>query len=52
MHVNRSGYYKWKARQGSKNRYEINRNHLTQLLWEAHEKHRSYGGGADKILDY
>lgn len=43
MHVNRSGYYKWKARQGSKNRYEINRNHLTQLLWEAHEKHRSYG---------
>lgn len=43
MNVNRSGYYKWKARQGRKNRYEIDRKDLTKLLWEAHEKHRSYG---------
>ena len=43
MNVNRSGYYKWKSRQGTKNRYEIDREHLTQLLQEAHEKHRSYG---------
>ena len=43
MHVNRSGYYKWKARQGSKNIYEKNRDDLIALLQEAHEKHRSYG---------
>lgn len=43
MGVNRSGYYKWKARQGNKNVYEKNREDLTALLQEAHEKHRSYG---------
>lgn len=43
MGVNRSGYYKWAARKGTKNRYEKDRELLTQLLQEAHERHRSYG---------
>ena len=43
MDINRSGYYKWAARKGMKNRYEQDRNILTDLLEEAHEKHRSYG---------
>lgn len=43
MQVNRSGYYKWKSRQGVKNRYEQDREILTELLKEAHSKHKSYG---------
>ena len=43
MDVNRSGYYKWKARQGIKNRYEEIRIELTALLMAEHEKHPSYG---------
>lgn len=43
MGVNRSGYYKWKNRQGTKNRYEKDRELLTSLLYEAHDKHCSYG---------
>ena len=43
MDINRSGYYKWAARKGTKNRYEQDRDILTNLLEEAHEKHRSYG---------
>ena len=43
MNVNRSGYYKWTARKGTKNRYEQDREVLTELLAEAHKKHRSYG---------
>lgn len=43
MGVNRSGYYKWKARKGTKNRYEKDRELLTKLLLEVHNKHRSYG---------
>lgn len=43
MSVNRSGYYKWKNRKGKKNQYEINRDLLTQLIIELHEKHKSYG---------
>lgn len=43
MQVNRSGYYKWKSRQGVKNRYEQDRELLTELLKEAHIKHKSYG---------
>ena len=43
MDINRSGYYKWAARKGTKNRYEQDREILTDLLEEAHEKHRSYG---------
>lgn len=43
MNVNRSGYYKWKQRQGTKNQYERHRDDLTALLYEVHEQHRSYG---------
>ena len=43
MNVNRSGYYKWKARQGMLNRYEKDRILLTDLLREEHEKHPSHG---------
>lgn len=43
MSVNRSGYYKWKARYGHKNIYEQNRDLLTNALHEAHIKHISYG---------
>ena len=43
MGVNRSGYYKWRARKGTKNQYEKDRDILTELLWEAHRQHRSYG---------
>lgn len=43
MEINRSGYYKWKARQGTTNRYEQNRIILTEFLQKAHEKHPSHG---------
>lgn len=43
MDVNRSGYYKWKARQGQLNRYEKDRILLTGLLQKEHEKHPSHG---------
>lgn len=43
MDVNRAGYYKWKARQGQKNQYEQDRECLTELLTEVHQRHRSYG---------
>lgn len=43
MNVNRSGYYKWKKRQGTLNRYEQDRQVLTELLKETHAKHKSYG---------
>ena len=43
MNVNRSGYYKWKSRKGTQNRYEKDRDLLTSLLYEAHIKHKSYG---------
>lgn len=43
MDVNRSGYYKWKKRQGTLNRYEQDRQLLIELLKEAHIKHKSYG---------
>ena len=43
MDVNRSGYYKWKQRQGTRNQYERHRDDLTALLLEVHEQHRSYG---------
>ena len=36
MDVNRSGYYKWKARQGTGNRYEKIRIELTALLMAEH----------------
>jgi transposase InsO family protein len=43
MNVNRSGYYKWVARKGKKNRYERDRELLTKLLAEAHNDHKTYG---------
>ena len=41
--MNRSGYYKWKSRQGRLNRYERDRILLTELLRKEHEKHPSHG---------
>ena len=43
MSVNRSGYYKWKKRQGIPNQYQKDRETLTQLLYDAHARHQSYG---------
>ena len=43
MNVNRSGYYKWKSRQGEPNRYEQDRILLTALLKKEHQKHPSFG---------
>jgi transposase InsO family protein len=43
MQINRSGYYKWKSRQGTKNKYETERDLLQDLLNETHNKHKSYG---------
>ena len=41
--VSKSGYYKWKNRQGKPNRYEQDRQLLTELLTEQHKKHPSHG---------
>ena len=41
--VSKSGYYKWKNRQGKLNRYEQDRQLLTKLLTEQHQKHPSHG---------
>ena len=43
MGVSKSGYYKWKKRQGTLNRYEQDRQLLTVLLTEQHGKHPSHG---------
>ena len=43
MGVSKSGYYKWKNRQGTQNRYEQDRQLLTKLLTEQHKKHPSHG---------
>ena len=43
MNVSKSGYYKWKNRQGKRNRYEQDRMLLTKLLTEQHQKHPSHG---------
>jgi len=43
MGVNKSGYYKWRNRQGTLNRYEKDRQLLTQLLVEQHRMHPSHG---------
>ena len=43
MGVSKSGYYKWKNRQGVLNRYEQDRQLLTKLLFEQHKKHPSHG---------
>ena len=36
MNVSRSGYYKWLKRKGVPNRYELDRQLLTNLLQEQH----------------
>ncbi len=43
LDVSRSGYYKWRNRQGLKNRYEKDRELLTSFLYQSHQKHPSYG---------
>ncbi len=43
LDVSRSGYYKWRNRQGLKNRYEKDRELLTSFLHQSHQKHPSYG---------
>lgn len=43
MSINRSGYYKWLARKDQPNRYEQDRQMLTQLLAAAHKQHSTYG---------
>lgn len=43
MGVNRSGYYKWKVRQGKPNRYEADRTVLTELLEKEHARRPSLG---------
>ena len=43
MGVHCSGYYKWRARLVHKNRYEINRELLTEMLKEQHKKYPSHG---------
>lgn len=49
MGINRSGYYKWKSRQGKLNRYEQDRILLTQLLHEEHELHPCGMGGEKRL---
>ena len=43
MGANRSGYYKWRNRQGKLNRYEQDRILLTELLEKEHKQHPSHG---------
>ena len=43
MGVKRSGYYAWRKRRGTLNRYEQDRLDLTKLLMEQHKKHKCYG---------
>jgi transposase InsO family protein len=43
MGVNRSGYYKWRKRQGTDNRYVQNRRLLTELILERHQNHKAWG---------
>ena len=43
MDINRSGYYKWRARKGQQNQYEKDRILLTQFLQGAHKDYPSHG---------
>ena len=43
MGVSKSGYYRWRGRQGKPNRYEQDRQLLTEMLMEEHKKHPSHG---------
>ena len=43
MGVSKSGYYKWRSRNGTPNQYERDRIVLTRLLEKEHKKHPSHG---------
>ena len=43
MGVNRSGYYKWRKRQGKINQYGQKRQQLVSLLKAQHNRFPSYG---------
>lgn len=43
MNINRSRYYKWKAKKGTKTKYEEDRELLTSLLTDTHKRFKSYG---------
>lgn len=43
MDINRSSYYKWLNHREEKNIYELNREMLTEMLIEKHEKYPSNG---------
>ena len=43
MGVSRSGYYRWRGRKEKPNRYEQDRQLLTNLLKEQHKMHPSHG---------
>lgn len=43
MIVSRSGYYKWLGRLGTKNRYQLNRDHIKTLIKEIHQKYPTSG---------
>lgn len=43
MGVNRSGYYKWRKRRRTENRYIQDRRLLTELILERHQKHKVWG---------
>ena len=43
MGVNRSGYYKWRKRQGAENHYVQDRRSLTEMILDRHQKHQALG---------
>lgn len=43
MNVSRSGYYKWYARKGTLNQWEVNRNSLSEQIKKVHANHVTYG---------
>lgn len=43
MNISRSGYYKWRARKGILNQWEVNRKSLSEEIKKVHEHHSTYG---------
>ena len=43
MEVSRSGYYKWRKRKGTYNRYQVNQETAKRLILEIHKKHQTHG---------
>jgi len=43
MEVSRSGYYKWRKRKGTLNRYQVNQETAKGLILEIHKKHQTHG---------